>query len=206
MKPLTIGISGGSGAGKTTFIKKISTLFQPHQVCIISQDDYYRSREEVYIDKQGWKNFDLPNSIDDQSFYEDILTLIKGEDVSRPEYVYNNESEGSMLTFKSAPIIIVEGILIFHFEKIKELCDLRLFIDAKDNLKLIRRIKRDREERNYDLKEILYRYEHHVLPTYEKYIYPHIEDVDMIINNNRRLDKALEVFEGYLKNHLSNCD
>ncbi|MEL7123270.1 MAG: uridine kinase [Bacteroidota bacterium] len=206
MKPLTIGISGGSGAGKTTFIKKISDLFPPHQVCIISQDDYYRSRDEVYIDQEGWKNFDLPNSIDDQAFYEDIVTLIKGEDVSRQEYVYNNESKGGLLTFKSAPIIIVEGILVFHFEKIKELCDLRLFIDAKDNLKLIRRIKRDREERNYDLKEILYRYEHHVLPTYEKYIYPHIEDVDMIINNNRRLDKALDVFEGYLNNHLAKFD
>ena len=176
-KPFIIGITGGSGSGKTTFIKELKKRFTKAELCVISQDDYYRPREEQYIDNKGIKNFDLPNSIDKKAFAKDLKKLVKGEVVVRQEYVFNNElATPKMLTFKPAPIVIVEGIFVFHFKKIRKFLDLKIFLHAKENLKVIRRIKRDKVERNYPLDDVLYRYEHHVLPTFEKYIQPYLED------------------------------
>jgi len=153
-RPFIIGITGGSGSG------------------FISQDDYYVPREEQYTDKQGKKNFDLPRSIDKKAFRKDIEKLIAGESIIKKEYVFNNELKTPrMLTFHSAPILIVEGLFVFHYKKIQRLLDLKIFLHAKENLKVIRRVKRDRIERNYPLDDVLYRYENHVLPSFEKYTY-----------------------------------
>lgn len=203
MKPFTIGITGGSGSGKTSFINELKRQFDPEEVCVISQDNYYKPREEQFIDEKGWCNFDLPTAIDRRSFQEDIDLLVRGEEVKRKEYVYNNEiEEASYIVYKPAPIIIVEGIFVLHFSEIRQLLDLRVYLHAKDNLKVIRRIKRDQYERNYDLEEILYRYEHHVLPTFERYIQPYMEDSDIIINNSGQFKNALFVMGGFLKNYI----
>jgi len=108
-----------------------------------------------------------------------------------------------MLTFKPAPIILVEGLFVFHYKKMNELLDLKVFINAKENLKVIRRIKRDRVERNYPLSDVLYRYENHVLPAFEKYIAPYREDADLIINNNESCEAAIDVMLGFLKDKLA---
>lgn len=203
VKPLIIGITGGSGSGKTSFIRRLKERFSEHQICVISQDDYYRPREEQLQDEQGIHNFDLPESIDAHSFARDIEQLIEGQPVSRPEYTFNNElAKPKMLTFKPAPILLVEGLFIYHFHEIRRLFDIRIFLHAKENLKIIRRIKRDRVERNYPLEDVLYRYEHHVLPTFEKYIQPYMDEADIIINNNLHFDRGLEMLTGYLFHYL----
>jgi uridine kinase len=203
VKPLIIGITGGSGSGKTSFIRRLKERFSEHQICVISQDDYYRPREEQLQDEQGIHNFDLPESIDAYSFARDIEQLIEGQPVNRPEYKFNNElAESKMLTFKPAPILLVEGLFIYHFHEIRRLFDIRIFLHAKENLKIIRRIKRDRVERNYPLEDVLYRYEHHVLPTFEKYIQPYMDEADIIINNNLHFDRGLEMLTGYLFHYL----
>lgn len=202
-KPLIIGITGGSGSGKTSFICRLKERFSDHQICVISQDDYYRPREEQQEDDQGIRNFDLPESIDASAFARDIEQLIEGRRVNRQEYTFNNElAQPKMLTFKPAPILLVEGLFIYHFYEIRRLFDIRIFLHAKENLKIIRRIKRDRVERNYPLEDVLYRYEHHVLPTFEKYIQPYMDEADIIINNNLHFDRGLEMLTGYLHHYL----
>ena len=198
-KPYLIGLTGGSGSGKTTFIRELEEKFKPTELCIISQDDYYFPKEKQKMDAQGVHNFDLPSSIDSKSFADDLIRLISGEIVRRTEYTFNNENATpKTLIFHPAPIILVEGIFVFHYQEIMKLLDLKIFLDAKENLKVIRRIKRDRIERNYPIEDVLYRYEKHVMPTFEKYILPYKDEADIIINNNEHFKNALEVIEGFV--------
>ncbi|MBP7184475.1 MAG: uridine kinase [Saprospiraceae bacterium] len=204
-KPFIIGLTGGSGSGKTTFIKYVRKSFSPTEVCIVSQDDYYKPREEQEVDSNGFSNFDLPNSIDKKQFIRDVKDLMEGKSICIKEYNFNNPlSDPNLIHIQSAPIIIVEGIFVFHYRKMRKMMDLRVFFHAKENLKVIRRIKRDKVERNYPIDDVLYRYEHHVLPSFEKYILPYKEKADIIINNNNNFDAGLEVFVGYLKSKLLN--
>jgi uridine kinase len=202
-KDFIIGISGGSGSGKTSFLKALRDSFSEEEVCIISQDDYYHPKSMQEIDHNGISNFDRPSSIDLEEFHKDLNRLISGKTISRIEYTFNNDGQKpSSLTFKPAPIIIVEGIFVFYHQPIRDLLDLKIFLHAKENLKVIRRIKRDRQERNYPLEDVLYRYEHHVLPTFEKYIQPYRDQVDLVINNNKSFDKGLLVLKGFIHHHL----
>ena len=204
MKPFLIGVCGGSGSGKTSFIKQLKQQFGSTEICIISQDDYYRPKEEQKLDKQGIRNFDLPKSIDKKAFLKDIERLMEGKTVQRTEYTFNNDDlSPKVLLFRPAPIILVEGIFVFHFKKIRNLLQLKIFLHAKENLKVIRRIKRDRKERNYPLEDVLYRYEKHVLPTFERYIEPYKEEADIVINNNADFKMGLAVLSGFVQNFLS---
>lgn len=203
-KPFIIGITGGSGSGKTTFVRLLREAFTEQELCILSQDDYYKPRDQQKKDKQGVVNFDLPVSIDKKSFYNDLMALAEGQVVVREEYTFNNpNAEKRLLTFNPAPIIVLEGIFVMHFKKLRKSMDMSIFLYAKENLKVIRRIKRDQSERNYPIDDVLYRYEHHVLPTFEKYVKPYLGKADMVINNNKNLDQALSVVTGFLKNRLT---
>ncbi|HMN91453.1 MAG TPA: zeta toxin family protein [Saprospiraceae bacterium] len=203
MKPFVIGITGGSGSGKTSFIRQLKSRFQEGDICVISQDDYYHPRHEQATDEQGIHNFDLPKSIDKKAFVKDLKHLLEGQIVTREEYTFNNEEAmPRTLTFHPAPIIIVEGIFVLHFKKVRKLLNLKLFLHAKENLKVIRRIRRDQIERNYPLDDVLYRYQHHVLPTFERYIQPYMDEADMIINNNHHFEMGLEVLRGFLHDRI----
>jgi uridine kinase len=202
-KPFIIGITGGSGSGKTTFIKDIRDKFTESELCIISQDDYYRPRHEQETDEKGYQNFDLPQSIDKKAFHADLEKLLNGETIEKMEYLFNNkEAEGTIKFFKPAPIIIVEGLFVFHYKKIRRLLDLKVFFYAADHLKVIRRIMRDQVERGYPIDDVLYRYEHHVMPSYKKYIEPYMQEADIIINNNQDFADGLDVLCGFLRNKL----
>jgi uridine kinase len=202
-KPFIIGITGGSGSGKTTFIKDIRDKFSESELCIISQDDYYRPRHEQETDEKGYQNFDLPQSIDKKLFHADLEKLLNGETIEKMEYLFNNkEAEGTIKYFKPAPIIIVEGLFVFHYKKIRRLLDLKVFFYAADHLKVIRRIMRDQVERGYPIDDVLYRYEHHVMPSYKKYIEPYMQEADIIINNNQDFADGLDVLCGFLRNKL----
>ncbi|MGK7397267.1 MAG: uridine kinase [Candidatus Cyclobacteriaceae bacterium M3_2C_046] len=199
-----VGITGGSASGKTKFLSSLINAFQSDELCLISQDNYYKPQHLQPTDENGIPNYDTPLSLDFELFAKDINELKTGITVKRPEYTYNNPNKRpKILTFKPAPIIIVEGIFVFYFPHIANQLNLKVFIDAKEYVKLSRRIKRDKEERGYSVEDVLYRYEKHVAPTYEKYIEPFKYDSDLIIPNNDRFDRALEVIIRFLKTKIS---
>jgi len=202
--PYLVGITGGSASGKTTFLRRLLASFPEEHICLISQDNYYHPRESQLMDSQGVHNFDLPSSIDAAAYADDVLRISQGEEVRRLEYTFNNAAvKPKELVFRPAPIVVVEGIFVFHFEEIAKLLDLKVYIDAQEHVKLHRRIIRDRDERGYDLADVLYRYTHHVAPTYAKYIAPYKHDADIVVPNNQHFDKGLEVLVGFLKGKVA---
>ncbi len=199
-KPFIVGITGGSASGKTLFLKSLINHFSNDEICLLSQDNYYKDRHLQPKDENGIENFDTPQSIEFDEYAQDIQSLKDGKVVTRKEYTFNNPNAiPQVLTFKPAKIIVVEGLFVFYFPELTKLLDLKVFIDAKDYVKLKRRIVRDNTERGYDLKDVLYRYEKHVAPTYEKYIEPFKFDADIIIPNNNKFDKGLDILVSYLK-------
>ncbi len=202
--PFLVGITGGSASGKTTFLNRLLASFPEDQICLISQDNYYHPRDQQLVDAQGVYNFDLPGSIDAATYAADVLALSQGREVRRQEYTFNNPAATpKQLVFRPAPIVVVEGIFVFHFAEIAKLLDLKVYIDAQEHVKLHRRIIRDRDERGYDLADVLYRYTHHVAPTYEKFIAPYKHEADVVIPNNQHFEKGLEVLVGFLKGKVA---
>ena len=203
-QPFIVGITGGSASGKTTFLRRLLASFPPEDICLISQDNYYHPRETQLVDAQGVTNFDLPTAIDSVAYAADVLSISQGREVRRPEYTFNNPlAKPTELVFRPAPIVVVEGIFVFHFEEIARLLNLKVFIDAQEHVKVLRRIVRDRDERGYDLEDVLYRYVHHVAPTYDKYIKPYQHDADLIIPNNTSFERALEVLVAFLRSKVA---
>jgi uridine kinase len=200
-----IGIAGGSGSGKTTFVKKLRDIFSEKDVCILSQDNYYKPREEQELDENNEKNFDLPTSFRREDFLHDVEELILGKPIEIPEYTYNNPlAAPKVMIFNPARVLILEGIFIYHFKEISDLMDLKLFVDVSTHLKLIRRIYRDKEERNYPVDDVLYRYEKHVYPSFEKFILPYKKECDIVINNNNadNFNNALQVVKAFIQSKI----
>ncbi|HZY37951.1 MAG TPA: uridine kinase [Mucilaginibacter sp.] len=185
-KPFIIGIAGGSGSGKTFFLKCFLEHFSPDEVCLVSQDDYYIPvAHNMTREENKFYNFDLPSTIDNEHFENDIASLIRGETVLKREYTYNNpELVPKMLEIKPGPIMLIEGLFILYFRKIADSLDLKIFIEADDHIALGRRLKRDPVERGYSEDDVIYRWENHVVPAYKKYLLPYRDECDQIITNN----------------------
>jgi uridine kinase len=185
-KPFIIGIAGGSGSGKTFFLKCFLKHFSDSEVSLVSQDDYYFPvPPDMTAEENKHFNFDLPDTIDHQHFEEDIQSLLEGRSITKKEYTFNNPSAiPKMLEIKSAPIIIVEGLFILHFKKIAEQLDLKIFIDADDDIALQRRIKRDLIERGYSHDDVMYKWIYHVVPAYKEFLLPYKNECDQVIVNN----------------------
>ena len=203
IKPYVIGITGGSASGKTLFINNLLQFFPAGSICYFSQDHYFKPIHQQPKDEGGIEVFDSPESLYLESYAEDLKSLLNGMSVKRKEYTFNNPGQTpSEIVFQPSPVIIVEGIFIFYQPEIRKLFNLKIFIEAKENIKLQRRIERDRIERNIHSEDVLYRYERHITPGYEKYIAPLKEEVDFIVPNNTGFTNALEVIVGFLKTKI----
>jgi uridine kinase len=201
--PYLIGITGGSASGKTYFVHQLLASFSAEEVCLISQDNYYRKLEYVPLDQNKVKNYDLPEAIDFELFAQHVADLKSGKVVNHKEYVFNNPNVVPRdLVFKPAPIIVVEGIFVFHSKEVSDQLDLKVFIDAEEHIKIKRRIVRDNKERSIDLDMILYQWENHVAPTYEKFIKPTKQHADIVINNNQYFEKGLNILSAFMKDKL----
>jgi uridine kinase len=194
-KPFIIGVAGGSGSGKTFFLKCFLHHFSSEEVSLISQDDYYRPMTEQAVDENGWINFDLPDGIDDKRLLHDLQLLMEGKSIEKKEYTFNtNEENAKLLNIVSAPIIIVEGLFVFHFQEIAKLFDLRIFMDADEEITLNRRITRDGVERGYTRDMVMYQWVNHVLPAYKEFLLPYKCTCDRVIMNNKHVaDDIIEV-------------
>ena len=202
-EPIFIGITGGSGSGKTSFLRALREKFSIQELCILSLDDYYIERDKQEKDGAGVTNFDRPGAVDLAAFRSDIDKLKRGEIVERKEYTFNNPLKNPKdLCFEPAPVVALEGLYVFYDPYIRQLVDYKVFIHATPEIKVIRRIRRDGAERNYPLEDVLYRYENHVLPSFNKDISRFREESDIVINNNVSFERGLDVLEGFIRYKL----
>jgi uridine kinase len=185
-KPYILGVAGGSGSGKTFFLKCFLEHFSANEVCLVSQDDYYFPVAHNMTKEENRNyNFDLPSTIDHDHFEVDIERLMNGKAIQKKEYTFNNQDAvPKILEIKPAPILIVEGLFILHFKKISEMLDLKIFIEADDDIALQRRLKRDLVERGYSNDDAMYKWINHVLPAYNEFSLPYKYECDKIIVNN----------------------
>jgi uridine kinase len=188
-KPFIMGIAGGSGSGKTFFLNRFLDHFTNDEVSLVSQDDYYFPVGHTMTKEENkLYNFDVPETIDREHFYSDITKLINKETVFKKEYTFNNrDAIPKILEIKPAPIIIVEGLFIFHFKEIADLLDLKIFIEADEDVALLRRLKRDLEERGYSNEDAMYKWENHVVPAYKEFLLPYKGICDQVIVNNSQI-------------------
>jgi uridine kinase len=194
-----IGVAGGSASGKTSFLRDLESQLPKGSVSFVSQDNYYFPKEMQHVDENGEINFDLPTSIDRKQFYQDLLDLSSGKSITKTEYTFNNKAvEPKKIVIEPAPIIILEGLFIFYFKEIREMLDLRVFLDVREDTKLSRRIKRDAAERGYPEETVRYQWDNHVTPSYKAYLRPFRDDANIIITNNYTFDKGLKVFADHL--------
>ncbi len=202
-KPFIIGVAGGSGSGKTFFLKCFLHHFKAEEVSLISQDDYYRPKQEQAIDENGWINFDLPDGIDDARLLADLKKLIAGKSIEKKEYTFNvNEERARLLNIASAPIIIVEGLFVFHFKEIADLFDMKIFMDADEEITLNRRISRDEIERGYTRDMVMYQWVNHVLPAYRQYLLPYKDSCHKVIMNNKHVADDIIVASQQISDEL----
>jgi uridine kinase len=206
-KPYIVGIAGGSGSGKTFFLKCFLEHFAAGEVCLVSQDDYYFRVPDMTPEENTLHNFDLPTAIDHRHFENDIDRLLQGEIIVKKEYTFNNPKQvPKMLEIKPAPILIVEGLFILHFRKIASALNLKVFIEADDNIALQRRLKRDLAERGYSSDDVMYRWANHVTPAYKEFLLPYRDECDRVITNNtndaRDIIKVTEEISKMLKERV----
>jgi len=203
-KPFTIGVAGGSGSGKTHFINLLSSHFKREEICLLSMDHYYKPIAQQQKDNNGIVNFDLPEAIDRIAFKKDLIKLQEGQSVDKLEYTFNNlKASQAMLTFNPAPILLIEGLFVQYFQEIEALLDLKIFIEAEDQIKLSRRIKRDKEERGYEREDVIYRYKQHAGPVFVQLIAPLQSKADFVIYNNKDFKAAVDVVATFLQKKLS---
>jgi uridine kinase len=185
-RPYIIGIAGGSGSGKTFFLNRFLDHFSKDEVCLVSQDDYYFPvAHNMTSEENKHYNFDLPSTIDNEQFENDIYKLIDGQTLYKEEYTFNNpDVKPKMMEIKPAPILIIEGLFIFHFKAIGELIDMRIFLDADEPIALQRRLKRDLLERGYSHDDVMYKWETHVVPAYKEFLLPYRDECHKIVFNN----------------------
>jgi uridine kinase len=203
MKPYLVGITGGSGSGKTTFINSLLALMPSGSVALLSQDNYYKSIDQQLQDENRIENFDIPSSLDLDKFYQDVLRLRDGHSLQITEYTFNNtDIAPKVFTIPSAPLVLLEGIYALHNPAVYQIIDLKVFIDAEEHHRRNRRVQRDAIERGYDQDDVLYRLSNHHQPAFEKYILPHRENADIVIPNNHGFEKGLEMLSVFLKSKI----
>lgn len=179
--PFIIGIAGGTGSGKTTLSKRLQATLGL-KVALIEQDCYYKDLSHLPIHEREKTNFDHPNSIDFDRLYEDVSNLKQGNTIKKPLYSFKTHcrEEGSV-ALSSGDVVIVEGILILSDERLRNLFDLKIYVEAQDDVRILRRIERDITERGRDIRSVIEQYLTTVKPMHKLFVEPSIDYADVII-------------------------
>lgn len=178
---MAIGIAGGTGSGKTTITRLLSERFGK-DVSVIYYDNYYKAHDDLTYDERAKINYDCPDAFDTELFLEDVAKLKRGEDVLCPVYDYtvHNRSNQTLL-IKSAPVILLEGILLLSDERIRDLLDIKIFVDTDADVRILCRIMRDVKERKRSLESVVEQYLTTVKPMHEMYVEPSKRYANIII-------------------------
>lgn len=200
---LIIGIAGGTGCGKTTVVNQIVNELPENEVGVISQDSYYKDTSHLSYEERTKINFDHPRTIDFDLLYEHLLKLKDNQIIEQPVYsfVKHNRTKDTILTHPRK-VMIIEGILILTHPKLRELFDIKIFVHADSDERLVRRIKRDITERGRDISEVLTRYQTTLKPMHQQFIEPTKEFADIIIPNNRYNTVAVDIVRTIINERL----
>jgi len=200
---LIIGIAGGTGCGKTTVVNKIINELPEGEIGVISQDSYYKDTSHLSYEERIKINFDHPRSIDFDLLVNHLKILRNKKPISQPVYsfVKHNRTGDTILTHPRK-VMIVEGILIFTNPELRDMFDIKLFVHADTDERLIRRLKRDISERGRDIDEVLSRYQTTLKPMHDQFIEPMKEYADMIIPNNKHNNVAIDIVRTIINEKL----
>jgi uridine kinase len=179
---LVIGICGGTGSGKTTIANRIISALSPESVLILQQDHYYKDFPDLPLERRARQNFDHPNSFDTALLIEQLRSLKACEAVERPVYDFTKHARAATtVKLNPSPAIILEGILIFENKQLRELMDVKVFVDTEPDLRFIRRLRRDIRERNRTVESVIDQYLSTVRPMHMEFIEPSKRHADVII-------------------------
>lgn len=200
---LIIGIAGGTGCGKTTVVNRLIEELPEGEVVVISQDSYYKDTSHLSFEERVKINFDHPRSIDFELLVQHLKDLKGNKTIEQPVYsfVKHNRTGDSILT-KPRKVVIVEGILILTNPEIRDLFDIKIFVHADSDERLIRRLKRDISERGRDIDEVLNRYQTTLKPMHQQFIEPMKEYADIIIPNNKYNNVAIDIVKTIINERL----
>tara|TARA_R110001632_G_scaffold39718_10_gene99369 strand:+ start:96 stop:701 length:606 start_codon:yes stop_codon:yes gene_type:complete len=200
---LVIGIAGGTGSGKTTVVNQIINELPSDEVCVISQDSYYKETNSLSYEERTKINFDHPRAIDFDLLNQHIAALRNGEIIEQPIYsfVTHNRTKDTIKTHPRK-VVIVEGILIFNSKELLDLFDIKIFVHADADERLIRRLKRDITERGRDIDEVLNRYKDTLKPMHQQFIEPTKNFADIIIPNDRYNTVAIDIVRTVISERL----
>ena len=200
---LIIGIAGGTGCGKTTVVNTILNELPEGEVGVISQDSYYKDTSHLSYDERIKINFDHPRSIDFELLESHLIELKKGNSINQPVYSFvKHNRTGDTIVTKPRKVMIVEGILILSHAEIRDLFDIKIFVHADSDERLIRRLKRDITERGRNLDEVLNRYQTTLKPMHQQFIEPMKEYADIIIPNNKYNTVAVDIVKTIINERL----
>lgn len=202
-KTLVIGIAGGSGSGKTTLVRALVQKFGD-DITVISHDNYYRRHDELTLEEREKLNYDCPEAFETELLIEHLRRLRQGETVYCPTYdftVHNRSTE--ILQIEPKKVIVVEGILIFADPALRGEMDIRIFVDADDDVRLCRRIKRDVRKRGRTLESVIEQYLNTVKPMHERYVEPSKKYANLVVPEGGKNLIALEMIIGHIQKTVS---
>jgi len=204
-KPVIIAVAGGSASGKTTVVDKIIARFEKENVTVIKHDDYYKDQSEMQMEERVKVNYDHPFSLDNDLMFKQILKLVTGQTITKPTYDFENHNRSSVTEIvKPTAILILEGILILEDPRIRDLCDIKLFVEADDDLRFIRRLTRDMESRGRTMESVIKQYLNTVKPMHFAFVKPSKRYADIIIPNDKDHNVAVDLINTKIKSIISN--
>lgn len=204
---LTLGIAGGTGSGKSTVVEQILNELPAEEVSILTQDSYYKPNDHLSFEERCRINFDHPSAIDFELLKQHLVELKQGRSIEQPIYsfVSHNRMEDTLMTLPKK-VVIVEGILIFTEKSLRDLFDIKVFVHADSDERLIRRLKRDMKERGRDLNEVLDRYQNTLKPMHQEFIEPTKSFADIIIPNDKYNTVAIDIVRTVINERLITND
>lgn len=193
-RPVIIAVAGGSSSGKTTVVDKILKDLGKYPIVVIKHDDYYKDQSDMTMKEREAVNYDHPFALDNDLFYTNLMQLISGKPIEKPTYdfVKLTRAEATEI-IHPAKIIILEGILVLEDDRIRQLADIKLFVEADDDLRFIRRLKRDTTERGRTIESVINQYLTTVKPMHYAFVKPTKRYADIIIPNDYSHDVAVDL-------------